>query len=430
MKELLGRMKALADEGAEIFRVGREKGNGELDLTAEQVSRMQQINAELKDLRAKVDAQKELLQLETDVTKYRQELGQPAPFVHPNGKSVESEGGDDAPIFGGRARQVAKTLGDIFIESDAFKQYSPATKRSPVFEADLTKIYGKDLRMRYVLSSKTLLTETGFAPQAVRTDRIVPGALRRPVVADLLPQGDTNQIAIVYMEETTTTNAAAAVSEGGSKPESALAFTERSAPVRKIATVLPVTDELFNDVPAMRSYVEARLRLFLELAEENQLLNGTGVAPQMTGLLNVSGILTQALGADNAPDAIYKAVNKIRTTSFLEPDGVIIHPNNWQTIRLLKTTDGAYLWGPPMSDAPDQIWGIPVVQTPVIAAGTSLVGAYGAAAQMFRRAQVTFAVSTEHQDFFVTNQLMLRVEERAALAVYRPSGFCTVTGLL
>ena len=54
------------------------------------------------------------------------------------------------------------------------------------------------------------------------------------------------------MTETTATNAAAAVAEGQAKPQSTLVFGETTEPVRKIATILPVTDEMLEDAPQIR----------------------------------------------------------------------------------------------------------------------------------------------------------------------------------
>ena len=61
--------------------------------------------------------------------------------------------------------------------------------------------------------------------------------------------------------------------------------------------------------------------------------------------------------------------------------------------------------------------------------GTALVGAFSAAAQLFRRTGLLVEITNANEDDFVRNLLSIRAELRAALAVYHGSAFCEVTGL-
>jgi HK97 family phage major capsid protein len=426
VKQLVAKRNELKEKQKELAEVFEQAGP-EMDLdkvtklgdgltTAQKAAKIREKNTELTDLGKQVE---ELIGVETAAAdvKAREALLEKGVIVHPGAKPGES--GDDGRL----ERAIQKTLGDMFVESDAFKKFRSVEKRGPSVEINLGDPRKGGIEL------KTLLTTTGFAPEATRQGPILPTALRRPVVADLIPQGTTDKNAIKFMEETTATNAAAAVAEGADKPESTLAFTERVSPVQKLATVLPVTDELMEDEAAMRSYVEARLRLFLQLAEETALVGGSGTPPALRGMLNIVGIQTQAKGADPTPDAVYKAMTKIRVVGFLEPTGAIFHPNDWTDVRLLRTVDGIYIWGSPADPGPERIWGMPIVQTPAMTEGTGIVAAFDTSMQIFRRNQVAFAVSDQHNDFFIKNQLMLRVEERLAFVVYRPTGICTVTGI-
>jgi HK97 family phage major capsid protein len=253
----------------------------------------------------------------------------------------------------------------------------------------------------------------------------------RMVVADLLASGTTDSNSIVYMVETTFTNAAAAVAEGAAKPESTLVFDQLSEPVRKLAHWLPVTEEMLEDVSAIRSYIDARLRLGIQLEEEDQLLNGDGTAP------NISGILDRTIGAAVArdasqsnADAILEQIMALFASSFLMADGVVMNPADWATTIMTKSQAGDYLTAGPFSPIQSPtLWGLPVVVTPTIVAATALVGPFKQAAQVFRKGGLRVEASNSHQDYFIKNLVAIRAEERLALAVYRPTAFGKVTGL-
>jgi HK97 family phage major capsid protein len=72
------------------------------------------------------------------------------------------------------------------------------------------------------------------------------------------------------------------------------------------------------------------------------------------------------------------------------------------------------------------LWGLRVVLTSAITAGTALVGNFQVAAQVFRRADLTIQVGYI-DDQFVKNTRTILAEERLALAIFRPKALCLVT---
>lgn len=336
----------------------------------------------------------------------------------PLGGRVE-EGGEDGsePDAGQRkaaeARQT-KSIGQLFTESLAYKGRTGGVGPEAKLDTEL----------------KTLMTTSaGWAPETTRTGRVVDFATRPVQVTDLIQQTTTTQAAVVYMEETTFTNAAAERAEGIAYPEAALALTEQSSTVRKIAVFLPVTDEQLEDEPQVRSYIDNRLPFMLRQRLDSQILNGDGLAPNLRGILNVVGIQTQAKGADPTPDAVYKAMTKVRVTGRAMPTGAIFHPNDWQDIRLLRTADGIYIWGNPSDAGPERIWGLQVAQSDAIAENTALVGDFATYVELATRRGIDVQVSNSHGSFFVEGKQAMRADVRVALVVYRPAAFCTVTGI-
>lgn len=259
---------------------------------------------------------------------------------------------------------------------------------------------------------------------------VVPLPLRPPVVADQLSGGPTTSNAIITMRQKTFTNAAAAVAEGGTKPESTLVYEQVTDPVQKLAHWIPVSEEFLEDVGATVALIDTTLIGGLLLTEEDQLLNGSGVAPNLLGLLNRPGLAPDvARGTNTNADSIAAAVSAIQTATNLAPTGVIVHPTNWETILLSKDTNGQYYGsGPFAAPGAATLWGLPVTKTTAIAAGTALV-VCRTAAMVFRRGGVRIESSNSHASFFTSNLVAIRAEERLALAVMIPAAFGKVTGL-
>ena len=336
-----------------------------------------------------------------------------------------------------RAAEGRKSAGRVTAESDG----EVATKATKAFDADEAWAESEGLKRLHKMgdrfngevelmnypSMKTLLTLSDLSPQESRRPGIIQSAQDETTVGDLVLPGTTDSNVLTYFEETTFTNAAATVAEGDAKPESALDFTERTDTVRKIATWIPATSEFLEDNAGLRSYIEGRLRFMLEREEEDQLLNGDGNAPNISGILDRS---IQSVTSSNDLDAIYNAITEVRVDGQAEPTAVVIHPLSWQGLRLKKhSTDEYYGPGPFSPDTVERIWGLRVRVTPLIAEGTALVGAFRPFAQVFRKGGVRVVASTEHSTYFTENKVAILAEERLAFAVYRAAAFCKVTGL-
>jgi HK97 family phage major capsid protein len=362
---------------------------------------IKKLNDELTAIGQEVEELQAVAKAGDNVKKIGEYLNAPvSPMVHPSAGA-------------GKAAEPPKSIGELFIDSKAFKEFEG--HHGPTAELGI--------------EVKTLFqTSAGWAPETTRTGRVVDYAVAPIQVLDRIPQTTTGQAAVVYMEETTRTNAAVEVAEGGAYPDSAFVLAEKSSTVRKVATFLPVTDEQMEDVSQVEGYVNNRLTTMLRERLETQVLVGDGVAPNLMGLTHVVGVQSQALGADPVPDAIYKAMTLIRVTGVANPNLVIMHPNDWQGVRLLRTADGIYIWGSPADAGPDRIWGLPVAQASRLTENTGLVGDF-TFCEIAARRGIEVQVSNSHDDYFIKGKQAIRADVRVAFPIYRPTAFCLVTGI-
>lgn len=406
LKEAEERLKAKQDELGKIFAeagetVDLDKVKAISGTTDEKAKYIRDLNTECGDLGKKAEELRGVQKAADAAKTWQEQSGSDGePGVEPGDGNQETKG----------LNLRSKTVGDEFVKSGAFKHKGDTA----TLELDVVK---------------TLLDRTGMVPESVRGPRIVEFPTRPIQVLDLIPTTTTGQGIIKYMEETTRTNAAAETAEGATYPEAALALTERSSVVEKIAVWLPITDETLEDEPRTRGYINNRLPFMLRQRMDSQVVVGNGTTPNLRGILNVVGIQTQAKGADPVPDAVYKAMTKIRVTGRAVPDAALFHPNDWQDVRLLRTADGIYIWGSPMEAGPERIWGLQVVQAEALTENTGLVGDFANFTELAMRRGIEVQTTNAHADFFINGKQAIRADVRAAFVVYRPTAFCTVTGI-
>lgn len=328
-----------------------------------------------------------------------------------------------------------QSIGDaIVVDEDKSKGTASAPRAKSIGEAFTDSVEFKARRGTETgpiqIEAKAVVSEA--VSGAIVAPDYQPGILpilTQPLrVADLIAQGTTSSNLVRYMQEEAETNAAAGVHESGLKPEASMTFETVDAAVKKIAVFLPITDEMLEDVPALQSYINGRLSLFVKIEEERQLLHGSG-GDQLSGILGQIPGDNQGVTSDvadaQAADHIFAAITVVRD-SFIEPDAVVINNDDWATVQLLKDSQGRYLGaGPFNTPVTPNIWGKPVAVTAAMDAGTALVGAFQSGAQVFRKGGLTLESSNSHADFFQRNKTAIRVEERLALAVYRPAAFAT-----
>jgi HK97 family phage major capsid protein len=155
----------------------------------------------------------------------------------------------------------------------------------------------------------------------------------------------------------------------------------------------------------------------------------------MTGLINTSGILTNAVPGTLPSNTTYvdyflDSINLLRIGPALaEADQVWIHPTTWRSVVKVKDGLGRYLVTPdPTRDPANQIFGINVHTTTAMPLGTAVILDSTKWGYCIVREGLTI-ISGHNQADFSQNIQRYVVEERVQIAVTRPSAVLTLTGL-
>ena len=359
-----------------------------------------------------------------------------------------------------------KSLGAQFIESAEFlemKSTGGGTMRAP-WKAQGVKDLGGMFSATRGFENKGLQTKDvytsepvggpplGFAP--LWRDPIVVQAFRKVRVRDLFPVQPTDAAVIEFFRVTgfVQSNAASTVPEWdttqspanfGLAPHTNLDFSGVQAPVRTIAHWEAAHRHVLEDVPQLQGIIDTELLYGLRLAEDNQLLNGLGTGSDILGLLNTPYVQSYAalntgtsgkrtgsgagLATDTKADDVRRAATQV-ILSYYEPTGVVMHPSDWEAIETLKDSTGAYIIAIAVAVGGEQrIWRLPVVDTPAIAQGTSLVGSFGLGATLYDREESSIRIAEQHADFFLRDAIVVLAEERITLATKRPESFIAIS---
>lgn len=327
------------------------------------------------------------------------------------------------PTDGDGTAQAGRVMsfGDAFVKSAAYKNRG----------GSIGPMSTLDLDVKNTLFQRS----AGAAPESIRTGYIDLSPERRPAVLNFVPAFPTSQSSVKFMRETTyTATNVVEKAEGAAFGEAALALTEVSLPVEKIPAFIPVTDEQLEDVEWVRAYLDGRLEFMVRARLDLQILQGDASTPNLEGTENVTGIQVQALAGDDITDGAYKLFTKIRDDNDnsggdAEPSVAFIRAAKWQTVQLMRTTDGIYIWGSPSQAGPMTIWGVPRVLTNAVTSTKLVAGDYTAHSYVAVKRDIDVQISNSHDDYFVKGKQAIRADVRVAMIHLRPSAFGELTGL-
>tara|TARA_R100000541_G_scaffold243_1_gene910 strand:- start:5454 stop:6623 length:1170 start_codon:yes stop_codon:yes gene_type:complete len=242
-------------------------------------------------------------------------------------------------------------------------------------------------------------------------------------ILDAISKGTTASNLIEYAQETTSTNGAAAAAEASTLAQSAIEFTLKQAPVQLIGTFLKVSKQTRDDAPAMMSFIDNRLSYFVQRKLENEVINGNGTSPNLSGILDSGNFTAQTFTAATNDD--YLGRLRIMLTSLqqsgYEASAFFMNPADIQRIDLQTDTTGIFIGSDPRAFNLPVAWGVPIVASNLVPANTVIAGDWATASSLFMRDNTTVEVFEQDDTNVQSNLVTVRAQVRGAYATFAPS---------
>ncbi|MET7429632.1 phage major capsid protein [Streptomyces flaveolus] len=329
------------------------------------------------------------------------------------------------------------SLGESFVKSGEY-QALMASAPNGVFGKD-HRVQSRPVGYKALVTGGSDTSGGAFVNNQLMGLQVGQLAFQRPLrLRDVVTNLTTTSDTIEYVRMTSQTNNATPVAEStttadpgtmnaanGVKPESALAWAKVTTPVRTIAHWIPLTKRALSDAAQVRSIIDAFLRYGLEEELEDQMVSGDGTGENLEGLSNVSGVQAQAWDT-NLLTTTRKARTKVRLVGRSTPNAYLFNPADLEAIDLLQDNEARYYFGGPQGlGTAGTLWGLPVIETEAVPAGTGYVGDFRKAV-LWDREQASITISDSHANFFIRNMVAILAEMRAAFGIIQPNAFVEI----
>ena len=376
------------------------------ELTSDQKEEIKKRNDELAELGDKIT---ELTDLEEKRNSLKDEME--------NSKKVSG-----MPVYGEPELDEPKSLGQQFLDSDAYKSFVDHGIKNIPFEA------------------KTTVTTSVWTRDTIY-QQVIPAIEPDPnPVLDLVDSINTDQTTYYYLREVATNNAAE-TAEGSAAPEDAFSYTAVTAPVAKFITTLPITAELLEDQAGARAYFDGRLANHVLQRLEKEFIGGDGASPNIQGILGTTNVNQIIYSAGTYPSsvggklrAILEGIKDIEENGKLFPDAMVMSPGAYEALAGQVDGNENFMLGAAAQSGSPTIWGVPVVKSTQIGSAVGqdsdvLIGKFGggmAANHVFRRGMELQISDSAADGDFGKDILTVKASLRYASAIYKPQGFTKV----
>jgi HK97 family phage major capsid protein len=299
--------------------------------------------------------------------------------------------------------------------------------------------------MKDIISGSNVTDGAGLLVPSDRLGLVDTGRFFRPLSAvQLFTTIPAQSDKIDWVIEKTFTNNAAVNPEAqgvepysagagqvkGAAAQSGFTLENKNVDIKAIEHWMPVTRRSLADASILRGIIDSFLVYGIQEELEDQCVVGDGEGDNFTGMLETSGIQSQAWDTDLLTTT-RRAKTKVRTVGRARASAYLFNPADNERFDLMRDNSGygdntgGFMFGAPTGLQVQSLWGLPRIECEAIPEGTGLVADFSKAV-LFDRQQLGISVSTDYNDFFIRGLAAVLASMRAGFVVQRPLAFVEI----
>lgn len=377
----------------------------------------------------KTELEKKLADATKDIPELRKELDAAKAEIKTSNETIrvmkdaadKNQAALDKIIAGGNHLQTKK-------ENKSFNDVLVETLNDPENMEKLKAVVSEKTKSTGKMNFKAvgdMSFGANFSTAVTSVTDLRPGIITLPRrklhVRELIPGGSMSTSNYAFLREKTTGEGnPATVAEGNWKEQFDIDLEEISYPAEYIAGYLVASRKMMDDIPAFISFLQMRLLEKLLRVEDQQLLTGSGVTPNLSGLTLAANSLTPTSAATIDELQLIDAISQLEMAD-RDANGILVTPQSYYLLYQYSSAGSGDFTNTRLSTIVNgqlYIAGVPVFRSTAMPSDKFLVGDWANGSAIITREAPRVEIFYEDGNNVRRNQVTVRVEERIAFPTF------------
>lgn len=327
---------------------------------------------------------------------------------------------DEAPVT------LQSALSEGLLQGDGYEKLKRMADNKPGHD----KRFTVEMKTVGTVSMGNVTGGTNYS--TVVRPGIIEAPKRKVHIRDVVPVGNVGPgTQFVFMRQNGAGEGSIIpVAENGTKPQFDLDLVEAAVNIETIAGWMLVTRKAMNNIPGFLSFLQSRLpELFLR-AEDYQLIQGDGISPNISGILDSGNYVAATSSAAVLIEQLIDSIAQLEDTEERYATAGLLRPVDYYNFFKNKAT-GSGEYNLPQNVAFQNgtlyVSGIPFYASTAVPSGTYIVGDFQMGAQLLIQEGMRIEFFEQDDVNVRKNLITVRIEGTECFPIYGNNYFIAGT---